>query len=460
MTLLDLSWPTLYKMLYERRVNNWRKLLAPLREQALQEELDGNLTGGVEKITTVINYQLQGGLSGGLHPLCRMLSWDLCIRARLHLTTDPEKAFEDYCMATLVDSTNGTAYDAACKMARDRNSNEFADPEYDFDRNYDEEILHGTLPQRARFLFEFSYWRKDKCTVYLHMYLLCDMMKMWPSRLIQRAKRCAGTTFQAEMCDAWLLFDMKQEDEALEVAQRAVRMLPQRGTLLLSSQRRDAAFAYFTLGFVAQYSDAAVQAYHTFLEFSPHPARLAVTYNNLGSIYCHRGDYATALHWLNKARESNPRSFITYKTIAKCLSKQGERAAAYQVLTSALTFCSPMSADMYSERSKYTWLVTPDLNEATRMNPRLSYPYRFRAALYMEAAMQEKAFSELNKAIDLTYDPFDLSLLSAFKLDLSDNAGAVQDMRLALLMDFQNPAYRQWLVRHDAGAAAQYMMGI
>jgi tetratricopeptide (TPR) repeat protein len=471
--LLGVSWAKVYQQLYERRVNNWKETLSPTREASFRAAANGDLSGAIEKLDVVISSQLQGGLSGGLAPLRVMMANDLCLRAEIRMSPrnackehseqvpptccncNAEGSFQDYCLAALVDLSNKTARENAQRMVVERNRALLADPSYDFDRHYDEEILHGSLTQRARFLYEYAYWRPDKCAVYLHMYLLCDMLKMWPARLIHTAKRCAGSAFQSSMCDAWRMFDMKREEEALNLAQKSVGMLPSvdpQDPETATALKRDVAFAYFTLGFVAQYSDVAVQAYHRFLEFGPHSARLAVTYNNLGSIYCHRGEYGTALEWLNRAKDSNPRSFITYKTMAKCLSKQGERAAAYQVLTTALTSCSPVSADMYSERSKYTWLVTPDLNEATKINPRMSYPYRFRAALYMEAAMQDKALSELQKAIDLTYDPFDLSLLAAFKLDLTDVTGAVGDMRTALLLDYNNASYRTWLQRHDPDA--------
>jgi tetratricopeptide (TPR) repeat protein len=375
----------------------------------------------------------------------------------------------------------------------------FLSPEFNFEREYDRVVSGGTVFERAAFIFESLYYRGPECATYVVAYLLCDAVKYWPSRLLRLAEANATAEFQRLICYAWRAFDSGQRAKSCEYAELAVELLPtgfkhrvehllartnaehggdagstssnvsiahavlaaeksmaggfpdgqEEGNAVPTQQQQSHAlssFAYFTLAFVSNQLDVAIEAYRKCLLTNPRPSRRAVALNNLASLLMSRNDLASARLLLEESIATNNKYFMTYRNLAKCLARMGDRDAAHGVLTTAIQICRPLPADAFAERSKYSSVsVQDDLDEATRLNPRLSYPYRLRAALLMDRQRDLDALKELDRALEISFDPQDAALRAVFKRDLGDLEGAISDMAVAAALCPTSTEYSGWL---------------
>ena len=368
-----------------------------------------------------------------------------------------------------------------------RGATYFLSPEFDFEEQYDAVVSSGTVFERAAFIFESMYFRGPECAAYVIAYILCDAVKYWPSRLLKQAQAVATSDFQRLICHSWKCFDNGQPEKSGEYAELAVELLPKdykhsverllelskssatgsgdgfQASDIAAAVLREpcsptvlrgnslsppplASFAYFTLAFVSQQCDVAVDAYRKCLLTNPWPSRKAVALNNLASLLMSRNELASAKMLLEASIETNARYFMTYRNLAKCLTRLGDREAAHSCLTQAISRCRPLPADAFSERSKYsTQTAAEDLDVATRMNPRMSYPYRLRAALLMDRQRDLDALRELDKALEIGFDAPDAALRAVFKRDLGDLDGAISDMAIAIALCPTNSEYIGWL---------------
>eukprot|EP00760_Papus_ankaliazontas_P006516 PhM_4_TR13075/c0_g1_i1/m.10223 len=466
--LLSLDWASLYCFVHSHRVANWSEIMHSHRHRAMNCFISSGASSAIDHLSALIQLQLQSGLDGGVGFAAQRLANDLVLRAKCRQCLGNKggeeqdggnkiRIEEDICLAVAIDPEHHSMSTISVSLPK------ITDTDY-FERLYDFELLSGTIGSRARFLLAAITTSSSDCflsSAYLHLYLLCDTLNVWPKLWMDLARSHAPNKSMRRLCDAWSLYDQGDMNAALAAARDA-------------ASTSSAPLALFTLGFVAQYTDEAIAAYEKFLSSrnpEPHPARRAVTYNNLGAIYCHRKEYATALKWLEAARAINPRSFLTHKTIAKCLlERTNSHSEAYEVLTNGHVAQEHQLADMYCERSKYgttTAQVLDDLDKASELNPRLSYPYRLRAALLMDDGDVVGAINELKASIRLSLDVNDMFLLASFQWESGEKEGAVNSVRiaglLALLMSccsrqqgcpdtdtmlLSSPCF-EWLRQHD-----------
>jgi tetratricopeptide (TPR) repeat protein len=177
------------------------------------------------------------------------------------------------------------------------------------------------------------------------------------------------------------------------------------------------------------------------------PSRQAIAINNIASLLINRGDLSEATKILEECRAFLPSYFMTYRNLAKAYSRNGDRWNAYVTLSNALTMCEPLPAEAYAERAKYATFSWTDCDTATKLHPRLSYPYRLRAAIYMDRRRDQEAINELSTVISLTCEASDAALRAMFFRDSGDLRSALRDTALAVVLSPGREEYRQTLLQ-------------
>jgi tetratricopeptide (TPR) repeat protein len=475
------SWKDLYQFVYAGRVGNWRRQLSTKKGMATLQLMNPlKQDDALQTLSSCLEWQWQGGLVGGIESVTNDFAVDLLERADVYYDrNEVDKAFMDYAMATLVAPEKAALRSKASlildTLATEQVVNDKAkilSSNFNFEQSYDEVLLSGTMFDRAAFLHKVSHWKGHSFETRLHQYLLCDLLKFWPERLIIDARCLARTKTQRGIAEAWLAFDRHQPALAIEHAEKAIAALPEELRVAVQKpvtnppilpehieplDRKalpaelaeivpEMAFAFFTLAFVANFTEEAITHYCNHLRCAPQRGRLAVACNNIGSLYYQRSEYEAALKWLGHSKSNNPRYFMTYKNIAKCYGRLDNRRAALDELNKAKQHCTPAPAELFSERSKYIPNPGQDLAMASRLCPRLSYPYRFRSAVAMDSNDATKALAELDTIIAMTLEPADLALRADFKKELGMTSLALDDMILAATLVPTATEYRKWIV--------------
>jgi hypothetical protein len=478
------SWKDLYKFVYAGRVGNWRRQLSTKKGAAtLQLRNPLKQDDALQTLSCCIEWQWQGGLVGEFESVTNGFANDLLERADMYYDrNEVDKAFLDYAMATLVAPEKAAPRSKASLILDTLASQQVANdrarmlsPNFNFEQSYDEVLLSGTMFDRAAFLHKVSHWKGHSFETRLDQYLLCDLLKFYPERLIIDARSLARTKTQRGIAEAWLAFDRHQPALAIEHAEKAISELPEE--LRTAVQKplpnppilpediepldrkalpaelaefvSDMTLAFFALGFLANSSEEAISHYCKHLRCAPQPGQLAVACNNIGSRYYayQQREYQAALKWLDYSRSHNPRYFLTYKNIAKCHRWLGNRRAALDELNEAEQHCVPAPAELFCERSRYSPDPGQDLATASRLCPRLSYPYRFRSAVAMDSNHSTEALAEIGTIIALTLEPEDLALRADFKKALGMTSLALDDMILAATLDPTSSEYREWIIK-------------
>jgi tetratricopeptide (TPR) repeat protein len=92
---------------------------------------------------------------------------------------------------------------------------------------------------------------------------------------------------------------------------------------------------------------------------------------------------------------------------------------------------------MYQERSLYNVGKKKilDLNDATKFDPTLTFPYKYRSVAMLEKHEVEEAVLEIDKIIRFKFSPDCLELRAWFFVALEDNEAALRDIRALLTFD-------------------------
>ncbi|KAI3526293.1 hypothetical protein L1887_05541 [Cichorium endivia] len=122
--------------------------------------------------------------------------------------------------------------------------------------------------------------------------------------------------------------------------------------------------------------------------------------------------------------------------IARTMYKQGKTYLAREVINKLLSEHKP-NGWMYQERSLYTLGSKKilDLEEATKLDPTLTYPYKYRSVSMVGENLINEAVEEINKIIQFKISPDCLELRAWFYLCLEDYQSAVRDIRALLSLD-------------------------
>ncbi|ORC90104.1 putative ETO1-like protein 1-like [Trypanosoma theileri] len=497
-------WKAYYKTLYERRVGSFLRSLRCMRDLSQRALSLGDVHAAVEHLTSAVNTIYQGGCSmsgrGTGTVVCMELCRTLRLRAHLyHRLGEMESAYSDFCLANLLDHNNNSI-----------NNNKIGDenevtlfpftpemvPNGDFnclssclEFEYSQMSVQKDVFHRAAFLQRWLHHHGASVFLYLQQYMICDDLKIGAPHLLQRAAECA-TTYEHVLVQAWKSYDRGQTESAVSEAELAVSMLPLSFRLhaeqvsaalqpLLAdpveeellrffrtnpesqsqsqwqlpsqhqSQSPTAAFAYYTLGFMAQtVPGVGSAALLSFLALSHSDTHRAVALRLLAHDHAERGNTGSAVSLLRIALQLSPNTYSLYSHLARQQMLAGDKLAAYTTLSRAIEKCRPIPAEAFAERSRCR-LLDPllDVNEATCRDPRMSYPYQIRAAMKMDQGDSEAAITEISRIISLTSNPNDILLRSCFRLDSGRQEGVLEDLVMLVLLAPQQESYREWLLR-------------
>lgn len=122
--------------------------------------------------------------------------------------------------------------------------------------------------------------------------------------------------------------------------------------------------------------------------------------------------------------------------MARTMHKQGKTYLARGIMDTLLLEYKP-SGWMYQERSLYTigTKKIADLGEATKLDPTLAYPYKYRAISLASENLINEAIQEINKIIQFKVTSDCLELRAWFYLALEDYQAAVRDLRALLSLE-------------------------
>ncbi|KAL3530921.1 hypothetical protein ACH5RR_010243 [Cinchona calisaya] len=128
--------------------------------------------------------------------------------------------------------------------------------------------------------------------------------------------------------------------------------------------------------------------------------------------------------------------------VARSKFKQGQRFMAYELITSLISTYKS-AGWMYQERSLYNLgnKKILDLNDATKLDPTLSFPYKYRAVAKLEENHIEAAITEINRIAGFKVSPDCLELRAWFLIALEDYESAMRDIRALLTLE---PNYRMF----------------
>lgn len=156
--------------------------------------------------------------------------------------------------------------------------------------------------------------------------------------------------------------------------------------------------------------------------------------HQLGCVLLERKEYKDAQCCFEAAAEAG--HVYSIAGIARCKYKQGHRYMAYDLIHSLITKYKP-AGWMYQERSLYNLgnKKISDLNDATRLDPTLAFPYKYRAVAMMEENKIEAAISEINRIIGFKVSSDCLELRAWFFITFEDYESAMRDLRALLTLE-------------------------
>ncbi|KZV14634.1 ethylene-overproduction protein 1-like [Dorcoceras hygrometricum] len=156
--------------------------------------------------------------------------------------------------------------------------------------------------------------------------------------------------------------------------------------------------------------------------------------SNLASIYVDvdKLDHAVDCY-MNALNIKHTRA---HQGLARVYHLKNQRKAAYDEMTKLIEKVQ-YNASAYEKRSEYCdrEMAKSDLGMATQLDPLRTYPYRYRAAVYMDDHKEAEAIAELTKAIAFKLDIQLLHLRAAFHDSMGDVTSTHRDCEAALCLD-------------------------
>ncbi|XP_059305051.1 ethylene-overproduction protein 1-like isoform X2 [Lycium ferocissimum] len=167
----------------------------------------------------------------------------------------------------------------------------------------------------------------------------------------------------------------------------------------------------------------------------------ALALHQLGCVFLERKDYKEAQHCFEMAIEAG--HVYSLVGVARTKFKQGRRFLAFELINGIISENKP-TGWMYQERSLYSVgrQKILDVNDATRLDPTLSFPYKYRAITMVEESQIEAAIVEINRIVGFKVSPDCLELRAWFFIALEDYESAIRDIRALLTLE---PNYMMFL---------------
>ncbi|MQL80036.1 hypothetical protein Taro_012475 [Colocasia esculenta] len=160
-----------------------------------------------------------------------------------------------------------------------------------------------------------------------------------------------------------------------------------------------------------------------------------LAFHQLGCVMLERDEYEDAQGWFEEAAKAG--HVYSLAGVARAKYKRGKRYSAFKQLNS-LILGDDRVGWMHQERSLYSSSMEEkmrDLSDATKLDPTLLYPYKYRAVILMEDHKIGAAIAEINKVLGFKVSTDCLELRAWFSMALEDYNAALRDVRALMTLD-------------------------
>lgn len=160
----------------------------------------------------------------------------------------------------------------------------------------------------------------------------------------------------------------------------------------------------------------------------------AIALHQLGCVLFERKDYKEAQCCFEAAVEVG--HGYSAVGIARTKYKQGQRFSSYEIIDGMISTYKA-TGWMYQERSLYNLgrQKILDLDDATKLDPTLSFPYKYRAVAMVEENQIEAAISEINRIVGFKVSLDCLELRAWCFIVIEDYKSAIRDIRALLTLE-------------------------
>lgn len=160
----------------------------------------------------------------------------------------------------------------------------------------------------------------------------------------------------------------------------------------------------------------------------------ALAAHQLGCALLERREFIGALCCFEAAFEVG--HVYSMAGVARAKHKLGQQYSAYKLMSTVISEYKP-TGWMYQERSLYNIGKEKvlDLSTATKMDPTLSFPYKYRAVAKMEEKQIRAAILEIDRIIGFKLSPDCLELRAWFFIAIEDYENAIRDIRVILTLE-------------------------
>lgn len=181
-------------------------------------------------------------------------------------------------------------------------------------------------------------------------------------------------------------------------------------------------------------SNTTVMLLERLVECATESWQKQLAFHQLGVVMLEREEYKDAQIWFEEAVEAG--HIYSMAGVARTKFKRGHKYSAYKLMNSLFSDYTPVGW-MYQERSLYCIgrEKIMDLNSATELDPTLSYPYKYRAVMFVEENKLEAAITEINRILGFKVSPDCLELRAWISIALEDYEGALRDVRALMTLD-------------------------
>ncbi|KAG8374444.1 hypothetical protein BUALT_Bualt11G0132500 [Buddleja alternifolia] len=247
-------------------------------------------------------------------------------------------------------------------------------------------------------------------------------------RSLRMARNHAASEHERLVYEGWVLYDTGYREEAIAKAEESI-----------SIQRSFEAFflkAYVLSETTTDHESSfyVIELLEEALRCPSDGLRKGQALSNLASIYVDVDKLDKAVDcYMNALNIKHTRA---HQGLARVYHLKNQRKAAYDEMTKLIEKAR-YNASAYEKRSEYCdrEMAKSDLSMATRLDPLRTYPYRYRAAVFMDDHKEGEAIAVLTKAISFKPDLQLLHLRAAFHDSMGDYSSTLQDCEAALCLD-------------------------
>ncbi|KAJ6798680.1 ethylene-overproduction protein 1 [Iris pallida] len=245
---------------------------------------------------------------------------------------------------------------------------------------------------------------------------------------LQLARNHSQHEHERLVYEGWILYDTGHRKEALAKAEESIAIQRSFEAFFLK------AYALADVSLDQSSSSYVIQLLEQANSCASDNLRKGQAHNNMGSVYvdCDMLDEAAECY----IKALGIKHTRAHQGLARVYYLKHQKKAAYNEMTKLIEKARN-NASAYEKRSEYCErdMAQSDLTMATKLDPLRTYPYRYRAAVFMDEHKEEEAIAELSRAISFKPDLQLLHLRAAFYDSMGDSAATLRDCEAALFLD-------------------------